>query len=100
MTHRFYPDDVLEPCRRSGSSLRAVTTQAVDAGVYRGHWPGFEPREVHPDGTGTRKKRPSIIVCSRGAWSAKRHWVTADGRNVVTFRLTPGQAEDAPENGG
>ena len=54
--------------------------------------------EVHPDGTGARKTNgPQSIGKSRGGWYAKIHMVSASGRHAMIFRLSGGQANDAPE---
>ena len=54
--------------------------------------------EVHPDGTGARKTNgPQSIGKSRGGWYAKIHMVSASDRRAVIFRLSGGQANDAPE---
>ena len=54
--------------------------------------------EVHPDGTGARKTNgPQSIGKSRGGWYAKIHMVSASGRQAMIFRLSGGQANDAPE---
>ena len=54
--------------------------------------------EVHPDGTGARKTNgPQSIGKSRGGWYAKIHMVSASGRQAMIFRLSDGQAHDAPE---
>ena len=34
---------------------------------------------------------------SRGGWTTKIHMVAADDRTAVAFRLSPGQAHDAPQ---
>ena len=54
--------------------------------------------EVHPDGTGARKTNgPQSIGKSRGGWNTKIHMVSASGRRAMIFRLSNGQAHDAPE---
>ena len=54
--------------------------------------------EVHPDGAGARKTNgPQSIGKSRGGWYAKIHMVSASGRQAMIFRLSGGQANDAPE---
>ena len=54
--------------------------------------------EVHPDGTGARKTNgPQSIGKSRGGWNTKIHMVSASGRHAMIFRLSDGQAHDAPE---
>ena len=54
--------------------------------------------EVHPDGTGARKTNgPQSIGKSRGGWTTKIHMVSASGRQAMIFRLSGGQANDAPE---
>ena len=54
--------------------------------------------KVHPDGTGARKTNgPQSIGKSRGGWYAKIHMVSASGRQAMIFRLSGGQANDAPE---
>ena len=54
--------------------------------------------EVHPDGTGARKTNmPQSIGKSRGGWYANIHMVFATDRQAVIFRLSGGQANDAPE---
>ena len=54
--------------------------------------------EVHPDGIGARKTNgPQSIGKSRGGWYAKIHMVSANGRQAMIFRLSGGQAHDAPE---
>ncbi len=54
--------------------------------------------EVHPDGIGARKTNgPQSIGKSRGGWYAKIHMVSANGRQAMIFRLSGGQANDAPE---
>ena len=53
--------------------------------------------EVHPDGTGARKTNgPQSIGKSRGGWTTKIHMVSASGRQAMIFRLSAGQANDAP----
>ena len=54
--------------------------------------------EAHPDGTGARKTNgPQSIGKSRGGWYAKIHMVSASDRQAMIFRLSGGQANDAPE---
>ena len=54
--------------------------------------------EVHPDGAGARKtNEPQSIGKSRGGWYAKIRMVSASGRQAMIFRLSGGQANDAPE---
>ncbi len=54
--------------------------------------------EVHPDGTGARKTNgPQSIGKSRGGWNTKIHMVSASGQQAMIFRLSGGQANDAPE---
>ena len=54
--------------------------------------------KVPPDGTGARKTNgPQSIGKSRGGWHAKIHMVSASGRQAVIFRLSGGNAHDAPE---
>ena len=54
--------------------------------------------EAHPDGTGARKTNgPQSIGKSRGGWCAKIGMVSASGRYAMIFRLSGGQANDAPE---
>ena len=54
--------------------------------------------KVHPDGTGARKTNgPQSIGKSRGGWYAKIHMVSASDRQTMIFRLSGGQANDAPE---
>ena len=54
--------------------------------------------EVHPDGAGARKTNgPQSIGKSRGGWYAKIHMVSTSGRHAMIFRLSGGQANDAPE---
>ena len=54
--------------------------------------------EVHPDGTGARKTNgPRSIDKSRGGWYAKIRMVSASPRQAMIFRLSGGQAHDAPE---
>ena len=54
--------------------------------------------EVHPDGTGARKTNgPQSIGKSRGGWNTKIHMVSASDRQAMIFRLSGGQANDAPE---
>ncbi len=54
--------------------------------------------EVHPDGTGARKTNgPQSIGKSRGGWNTKIHMVSASDRHAMIFRLSGGQANDAPE---
>ena len=54
--------------------------------------------KVHPDGTGARKTNgPQSIGKSRGGWYAKIHMVSASGGQAMIFRLSDGQAPDAPE---
>ena len=50
------------------------------------------------NGTGARKTNgPQSISKSRGGWYAKIHMVSASGRQAMIFRLSGGQANDAPE---
>ena len=52
---------------------------------------------VHPDGTGARKKNgPQAIGKSRAGWTTKIHLVAADARTAVNVSLSPGNAGDAP----
>ena len=54
--------------------------------------------KVHPDGTGARKTNgPQSIGKSRGGWNTKIHMVSASDRQAMIFRLSGGQANDAPE---
>ena len=54
--------------------------------------------EVHLDGTGARKTNgPQSISKSRGGWCVKNRMVSASGRQAMIFRLSGGQANDAPE---
>ena len=54
--------------------------------------------EVHPDGTGARKTNgPQSIGKLRGGWYAKIRMVSASDRQAMIFRLSGGQANDAPE---
>ena len=54
--------------------------------------------KVHPNGTGARKTNGSqSIGKSRGGWYAKIHMVSASDRQAMIFRLSGGQANDAPE---
>ncbi len=50
------------------------------------------------DSTRARKTNgPQSIGKSRGGWCAKIHMVSASGRQAMIFRLSGGQANDAPE---
>ena len=54
--------------------------------------------KVYPDGTGARKKNgPQSIGKSRGGWNTKIYIVSASDGQAIIFRLSSGQAHDAPE---
>ena len=53
--------------------------------------------KVHPDAAGALKNGPQSIGRSRGGRTAKLHLVAADARTAVNFRLSAGNAHDAPE---
>ena len=54
--------------------------------------------KVPPDGTGARKTNgPQSIGKSRGGWHAKIHMVSASDWEAMIFRLSGGNAHDAPE---
>ena len=54
--------------------------------------------QMHPDGTGARRKKgPQSVGRSRGGRDAKIHMVSASDRQAMIFRLSGGQAHDAPE---
>ena len=54
--------------------------------------------KVHPDGTGAWKTNgPQSIGKSRGGWYGKIRMVSASDRQAMIFRLSGGQANDAPE---
>ena len=77
------------------ASLRELHAPGGDANCF-----GLDSTsaEVHPAGTGARKTNgPQSIGKSRGGWNAKIHMVSASGRQAMIFRLSGGQANDAPE---
>ena len=41
---------------------------------------------------------PQAIGKSRGGWNTKIHMVVADARTSLVFALSPGNAQDAPED--
>ena len=54
--------------------------------------------KVHPDGTSAQMKNgPKSIGKSRGGWNTKIRMVSASDRHTMIFRLSGGQARDAPE---
>ncbi len=53
--------------------------------------------KVHPDAAGALKNGPQSIGKSRGGWNTKLHLVAADACTAVNFRLSPGNAHDAPQ---
>ena len=54
--------------------------------------------KVHPDGTRARKTNgPQSIGKSRGGWCAKIHMVSTSDWEAMIFRLSGGNAHDAPE---
>ena len=54
--------------------------------------------KVHPDGTRARKTNgPQSIGKSRGGWCAKIHVVSTSDWEAMIFRLSGGNAHDAPE---
>ena len=54
--------------------------------------------KVHPDGTGALKKTARSRSAIHGAdWTTKIHMVAANARSAITLKLSPGQADDAPE---
>ena len=54
--------------------------------------------KVHPDGIGARKTNgPQSIGKSRGGWYAKIHMVSTSGKQAMIFRLSGGNAHDAPD---
>ena len=81
--------------RRARAAVRELHAPGGDAVCF-----GLDSTsaEVHPDGTGARKTNgPQSIGKSRGGWNTKIHMVSASGRQAVIFRLSGGQANDAPE---
>ena len=90
--HRWSRSGVLE---RLFAALREQEAVGEDAECF-----GLDSIsvKVHPDGTGARKTNgPQSIGKSRGGWYAKIHMVSASGRQAMIFRLSGGQAHDAPE---
>ena len=87
---RWSRSGVLE---RLFAALRDLHAPGGDAVCF-----GLDSAEVHPDGAGARKTNgPQSIGKSRGGWYAKIRMVSASGRQAVIFRLSGGQANDAPE---
>ena len=89
---RWWRSGVLE---RLFAALREQEAVCEDADCF-----GFDSTsaEVHPDGAGARKMSgPQSIGKSRGGWYAKIHMVSASDRQAMIFRLSGGQANDAPE---
>ena len=83
---------------RSCTSWRRLQTARPAGAVRKLHAPGEDANCFGLDGTGARKTNgPQSIGKSRGGWYAKIHMVSASGRQAMIFRLSGGQANDAPE---
>jgi hypothetical protein len=83
---------------RSGSTVPSLARTSPDShsrGVRR---LGQHQRQGSPRRHGRSKKNgPQAIGKSRGGWNTKIHLVAANDRIALTFALSPGQAQDAPE---
>ncbi len=84
--------------RRARAGLRAPAARADGACDARCGLAGQHQREGPSRWRrGAEKNGPQGIGKSRGGWNTKVHLVAADERTAVTFALSAGQAQDAPE---
>ena len=80
-------DEILRALHDKGIIRVSMEVVSLDSTIVK----------VHPDGTGAlRSGGPQSIGKSRGGWTTKIHMIAIDDRTALAFKISPGQAHDAP----